>query len=195
MPDEPINSAAAPLLGFCAYSGTGKTTLIKQVIPLLNNQGLKVAVIKHAHHDFDLDQPGKDSYELRKSGANQTIICSHTRMAWISEFETPAEEPSLTDIVGRFKADDVDLILVEGYKTENIPKIELHRKALGKPLMFKDDDTVIALACDQCQHHDHPITCLDINEPREVADFIVGLINAGKLVSEAGEDAITAVQA
>ena len=180
------------LIGFCAYSGTGKTTLIKQIIPLLKNHGLRVAVIKHAHHDFDLDQPGKDSYELRKSGADKTIICSHTRMAQITEFEKPLDEPSLDDIVGQFQPGDYDLILVEGYKNAKIPKIELHRKALGKPLMFKDDDTIIALACDQCQHHDHPITCLNINEPQEVADFIVGLLNTEKLVSEAGEGAITA---
>ncbi len=195
MPDNQPITSAIPLLGFCAYSGTGKTTLIKQIIPLLKNHGLQVAVIKHAHHDFDLDQPGKDSYELRKAGADKTIICSHTRMVQITEFEKPLDEPSLEDIVSQFRAGDYDLILVEGYKTAKIPKIELHRQALGKPLMFNDDDTIIALACDQCQDHDHPITCLNISEPQEVADFIVGLLTTEKLVAEAGEDAITAVQA
>ena len=195
MPDNQPIISAIPLLGFCAYSGTGKTTLIKQIIPLLKNHGLRVAVIKHAHHDFDLDQPGKDSYELRKSGADKTIICSHTRMAQITEFEKPMDEPSLDDIVGQFKAGDYDLILVEGYKTAKIPKIELHRQALGKPLMFNDDDTIIALACDQCQDLDQPITCLNISEPQQVADFIVGLLTTEKLVAEAGEDAITAVPA
>ena len=87
------------------------------------------------------------------------------------------------------------MILVEGYKTAKIPKIELHRKALGKPLMYKDDDTIIALACDQCEEQDHPITCLNISEPQQVADFIVGLLTTEKLVAEAGEDAITAVSA
>ena len=166
-----------PLLGVCAYSGTGKTTLLTQLIPLLKDRGLRIAVIKHAHHHFDLDQPGKDSYELRKSGADQTVICTHSRMAWISEFDEPAKEPSLAQIVEQFRPDSVDLILVEGYKTEKIPKIELHRQALKKPLMFPEDDSVIALACDHCEGSDFPLTCLDINSPQAVADFIYGLIN------------------
>ena len=90
---------SVPILGFSAYSGTGKTTLLRQVIPLLKARGLRVSVIKHAHHDFDLDFPGKDSYELRKAGAEQTVICTTTRMALVTEFNHPAEEPSLQQII------------------------------------------------------------------------------------------------
>ena len=85
-------NSSIPMLGFSAYSGTGKTTLLRQVIPILKAKGLRIAVIKHAHHDFDLDMPGKDSYELRKAGADETIICTMTRMARISEFENPQQE-------------------------------------------------------------------------------------------------------
>lgn len=195
MPDRPPIASPVPLIGFCAYSGTGKTTLIKQLIPLLKQHGLRLAVIKHAHHDFDLDQPGKDSYELRKSGANQTVICTHTRMAWISEFDSPQDEPSLADIIGRIDGDSVDLVLVEGYKMEKIPKIELHRLALGKPLMYRDDDSVIALACDHCADEGHPLTCLDINKPGEVANFIVGLLSTEHKVSETGGVTVAEVSA
>ncbi len=187
MPETTAITSSIPYIGFCAYSGTGKTTLIKQLIPLLKQQGLRLAVIKHAHHEFDLDQPGKDSYELRKSGADQTVICTHTRMAWISEFDTPMDEPPLASIINRVDPDSVDLILVEGYKMENIPKIELHREALGKPFLYRDDDRVIALALDDGNTDDHAITCLDLNKPQEVADFIVGLINAQQLVTESAD--------
>ncbi len=186
MPEQTAITSSIPLIGFCAYSGTGKTTLIKQLIPLLKQTGLRLAVIKHAHHEFDLDQPGKDSYELRKSGADQTVICTHTRMAWITEFDTPMDEPPLASIINRVDPKQVDLILVEGYKMENIPKIELHRKALGKPLMYRDDERVIALACDHCDGEDHAVTCLDLNQPQQVADFIVGLIQAQQQVNKSG---------
>ncbi len=117
-----------PVVGFSAYSGTGKTTLLTGVIPQLKSRGLKVAVIKHAHHHFDLDQPGKDSYELRKSGADQTVICTHTRMAIISEFEQPEDEPGLEEIIESLNPAKADLVLVEGYKYLKFAKIELHRE-------------------------------------------------------------------
>ena len=105
-----------PMVGFSAWSGTGKTTMLRQVIPQLKAKGLRVAVIKHAHHHFDLDRPGKDSYELRKSGADHTIICTTTRMAAITEFASPEQEPTLEQIVAGLDTSQYDILLVEGYK-------------------------------------------------------------------------------
>ncbi len=161
-----------PVIGISAYSGTGKTTLLTRVIPQLKSRGLKVAVIKHAHHHFDLDQPGKDSYELRKAGANQTVICTHTRMAMISEFDEPEEEPALAQIIESLNPAKADLVLVEGYKQLEFAKIELHRKVLGKPYLYPHDPTIIAIACDATPSHPTTIPVLDINNPEEIADFI-----------------------
>ncbi len=167
-----MTSSNLPMIGFSAYSGTGKTTLIKQVIPLLKAKGLRIAVIKHAHHHFDLDQPGKDSYELRKSGAAHTIICTATRMAAISEFASPDEEPSLQEIVNTLDKSKFDILLVEGYKHLAFAKIELHRASVGKPYLHPQDPTIIALACDNAPPETLSIPLLDINSPQEIARFI-----------------------
>jgi molybdopterin-guanine dinucleotide biosynthesis protein B len=161
-----------PIIGLSAYSGTGKTTLLKQLIPLLKSKGLKIAVIKHAHHHFDLDRPGKDSYELRKSGAAHTIICTTTRMAAISEFDSPDEEPSLQAIVDTLDARKFDILLVEGYKHLAFAKIELHRAAMNKPYLYPEDPSIIALARDVAPSETLPIPLLDINCPEEIAEFI-----------------------
>ena len=165
-------SSDTPILGFSAWSGTGKTTLLRSLIPLLKARGLRVSVIKHAHHHFDLDQPGKDSFELRKAGAAQTVICTSTRMALITEFEHPGDEPDLQQIVASLDHDRVDLILVEGYKDVRFPKIELHREALGKPHMYPADDAIIALACDADPVDAISIPRLDINDIESIARFI-----------------------
>lgn len=161
-----------PVVGFSAYSGTGKTTLLTGVIPQLKSRGLKIAVIKHAHHHFDLDQPGKDSYELRKSGADQTVICTHTRMVIISEFEQPEDEPGLEEILESINPVNADLVLVEGYKNLKFAKIELHREALGKPYLYPDDPAIIAIACDTPPSQATTIPILDINDPEQIATFI-----------------------
>ena len=160
-----------PVLGFAAYSGTGKTTLLVKLIPLLKEQGIRVALIKHAHHDFDLDFPGKDSYELRKAGANQTVICTMTRMAMVTEFERPSEEPDLEQIVASLDPGRADIVLVEGYKDIRFPKIELHRAALRKPYLYPHDDSVIAIACDE-PPVGVSIPVLDINDIDSIASFI-----------------------
>ncbi len=165
-------TSSIPILGFSAYSGTGKTTLLRQIIPALRQRGLRVSVIKHAHHDFDLDFPGKDSYELRKSGASQTVICTTTRMAMITEFNDPSEEPDLQQIVDSFDSSRADIILVEGYKDIRFPKIELHRAALRKPYLYQNDDSVIAIACDADLPADTTIEVLDINDIDAIARFI-----------------------
>ena len=161
-----------PILGFSAWSGTGKTTLLRQLIPALKARDLRVSVIKHAHHHFDLDFPGKDSYELRKAGAAQTVICTTTRMAMITEFDQPAEEPDLRQIIATLDRGRVDMILVEGYKDTRFPKIELHRSELGKPYLYGDDDSIIALACNAEPPEGIAIPVLDINDIEAIAAFI-----------------------
>jgi len=161
-----------PILGFSAWSGTGKTTLLRQLIPALKARGLRVSVIKHAHHHFDLDFPGKDSYELRKAGADQTVICTTSRMAMITEFDAPEDEPDLQQIIASLDTERVDMILVEGYKDIKFPKIELHRAELGKPYLYTDDDSIIALACDDKPPAGIRIPQLDINDIEAMADFI-----------------------
>jgi molybdopterin-guanine dinucleotide biosynthesis protein MobB len=165
-------TSTIPILGFSAYSGTGKTTLLRQIIPALKQRGLRVSVIKHAHHDFDLDFPGKDSYELRKSGADQTVICTMTRMAMITEFAHPDEEPDLQQIIASLDSSRADIVLVEGYKDIRFPKIELHRAALRKPYLYQHDDSVIAIACDAQPPAGISIPVLDINDIAAIARFI-----------------------
>ena len=161
-----------PAVGISAFSGTGKTTLLAALIPRLKAMGLKIGVLKHAHHDFDLDQPGKDSYQLRKAGASETIICTYTRMARISEFDQPADEPSLPDLVAAIDPARVDLLLIEGYKHLKFPKIELHRPDLGHPLLCNDDDSIIAIACDADFERPRGIPVLDLNNADAIAAFI-----------------------
>jgi len=165
-------TSSIPILGFSAYSGTGKTTLLRQIIPALKQRGLRVSVIKHAHHDFDLDFPGKDSYELRKSGADQTVICTMTRMAMITEFAKPGDEPDLEQLVASLDSSRADIVLVEGYKDIRFPKIELHRAALRKPYLYQNDDSVIAIACDTQPPAGIAIPVLDINDIEGIARFI-----------------------
>lgn len=163
-----------PLLGFCAFSGAGKTTLLKQLLPLLQDAGRRVGVVKHAHHDFEIDYPGKDSYELRKAGAEQMVVASRKRMAWVREFDDNRPEPSLQEALKSLSTASLDLVLVEGFKTEHIPKIEVHRTDLGKPLLFPDDSDIIAIATDAkpgALATDLPQ--LNLNRPAEVAEFIL----------------------
>ncbi|MGY6037853.1 molybdopterin-guanine dinucleotide biosynthesis protein B [Aeromonas sp. AE23HZ002T15] len=135
-----------PLLGFVAWSGTGKTTLLEQLIPRLRERGLRLGVLKHTHHQFDMDKPGKDSYRLRQAGASQVMAASSLRHALIRE--TPDGEPPFAELLASFDWSRLDLLLIEGFKHEHFPKIELHRAAIGRPLMFPTDPDVIALVSD-----------------------------------------------
>jgi molybdopterin-guanine dinucleotide biosynthesis protein MobB len=159
------------VLGFAAFSGTGKTTLLVKLIPLLTARGIRTALVKHAHHDFDIDIPGKDSYELRKAGARQVLVASSQRRALITE--TPgASDPDLETLVAGLDHDSIDLVLVEGFRHVPFPRIELHRDALGNPLLFSEDASIIAVAAD----HDldsGELPVLDINDPEAIADFIL----------------------
>jgi len=159
-----------PVIGFCAYSGTGKTTLLKKVIPLLRAQNLRVAVIKHAHHDFEIDHPGKDSIELRQAGAGQVLVSSKNRKAIIVEMEDDQPEPTLPELVNDLDHSNLDLILIEGFKREAYHKIELHRASLNKPMLYKKDPNIIAIATDHV--HSSHLPVLDINQPGQIVEFI-----------------------
>ena len=159
-----------PVLGLSAYSGTGKTTLLRKLIPLLRAEGVRVAVIKHAHHDFDIDTPGKDSYELRKAGADQVLIASDNRRALITE-TVPAREPELAELVKSIDLTQVDLVMVEGFRHLQFNKIELHRSSLGTPLIFPEDGSIIAIASDEPVDAGDLVQ-LDINSPQQVTLFI-----------------------
>jgi molybdenum cofactor guanylyltransferase/molybdopterin-guanine dinucleotide biosynthesis protein MobB len=169
---SPTVKAPLPMLGFSAFSGTGKTTLLTQLLPELNQRGLRVAVIKHAHHNFDIDKPGKDSYEIREAGAQQMLIASSRMMALMEKQRHDDADPVLAELLPRLDCSKLDLILVEGFKHEAIPKIELHRPSLGKPLLFKDDPNIIAIASDEALPDIGELTALDINNIPAIADFI-----------------------
>ncbi|WP_435928413.1 molybdopterin-guanine dinucleotide biosynthesis protein MobB [Dryocola sp. BD613] len=160
-----------PLLAFAAWSGTGKTTLLKQLIPLLIERGIRPGLIKHTHHDMDVDKPGKDSYELRKAGAAQTMVVSQKR--WALMTETPEEpELDLHRLASRMDATTLDLILVEGFKHENVPNILLYREGVSHSFdALEIDNQVIAIASD-ARIKAQKIPVLDINSPNEIADFI-----------------------
>lgn len=133
------------IIGLAGWSGSGKTTLLAKLIPVLNARGLKVSTIKHAHHNFDLDKPGKDSYVHREAGATEVFISSARRWAQLHEL-ADEEELHLRDIIGRMSP--VDLVIVEGFKRETHPKIEIYRAAVGKPLLQPSDDWIVAIASD-----------------------------------------------
>jgi len=164
-------TASLPVLGFAAWSGTGKTTLLRGLIPALQARGMRVAVIKHAHHDFDIDKPGKDSYELRKAGADQVLVASSRRWALVTEVR-PEREPVLEDLVGRLDAESCDLILVEGFRHLAFPKIELHRPSLGRPLLFPEDPSIIAVAADAPLGRETALPRLDLNDIDAIAEFV-----------------------
>ncbi|PMH46546.1 bifunctional molybdopterin-guanine dinucleotide biosynthesis protein MobB/molybdopterin molybdotransferase MoeA [Vibrio sp. 10N.286.49.B3] len=158
-----------PLLGFAAYSGTGKTTLLEVLLPKLTQAGLRVGVLKHAHHNFDVDKPGKDSYRLRKAGASQMLISSRNRHALMTE--TPEQEADFGYLLTRFDAQALDLILVEGCKNIAFPKIELHRESVGKPWLYDNDDNIIAIAADTTVASHLPQ--MSINDIDAIAQFVI----------------------
>ncbi|WP_455426313.1 molybdopterin-guanine dinucleotide biosynthesis protein MobB [Dryocola sp. LX212] len=165
-----------PLLAFAAWSGTGKTTLLKLLISLLNKKGIRPGLIKHTHHDVDVDRPGKDSYELRKAGAAQTIVANQNR--WALMTETPEqEELDLCRLASRMDSTSLDVILVEGFKHEAIPKILLYRAQVGRGLdELLIDSNVIAIASD-IAIPETELPVLNINSPEEIADFVAEWLN------------------
>ncbi|MGE0080223.1 MAG: molybdopterin-guanine dinucleotide biosynthesis protein B [Thiohalomonadaceae bacterium] len=163
----------ACVIGFAAWSGTGKTTLLEAVVARLRARGLRLAVIKHAHHDFDIDHPGKDSHRLRQAGAQQVMVASRRRWALITEHDDDRPEPRLAELLPQLDASGLDFVLVEGFKHEPIPKIELHRPALGKPRLYPDDPQVIAIAADGPLAAAPNLPVLDLNDADAVCDFLI----------------------
>lgn len=159
------------VFGFAGYSGSGKTTLIEQLIPRFVMGGLRVSLIKHAHHLFDIDKPGKDSYRHREAGASEVLITSDQR--WVLMHELRDEpEPSLHEQLGRFSP--CDIVLVEGYKHAAIPKLEVYRPALGRELLHPNDPDIVAVASDASVATTLPR--LDLNDPDAIAEFILGYL-------------------
>ena len=157
------------IFGLAGWSGSGKTTLIVNLIPELIGRGLTVSTIKHAHHDFDIDRPGKDSYEHRQAGASEVIISASKRWALMHEVQNEGE-PSLDELIARMTP--VDLLLVEGFKWHAHPKLEIHRPEIGKPLLLNDDPEIIAIASD-CKLANLSVPVFELNDIIGIADFIV----------------------
>jgi len=174
------HSFTIPLVGFVAFSGTGKTTLLKQLIPLFKARGLRLALIKHTHHTFDVDTPGKDSYELRHAGADQVMVASRHRWALMVETPQQTDDPQLEVLLSHLNSDALDLVLVEGFRHAPIPKIELHRPVLQHPLLFPDDVNIIAIASDAPLSVKTHLPVLDLNNPAAITDFILAFVDSAE---------------
>ena len=155
------------IFGISGYSNSGKTTLIERLVPLFAVGGLRVSLIKHAHHGFDVDHPGKDSYRHRHAGCGEVLVTSSVRWALMHELRG-APEPTLQDLVKRITP--CDLLLIEGYKREPIPKLEVYRSTLGEPLMFPQDPRIIAIASDR--KVDTALPQFSIDDVQAIAAFI-----------------------
>ena len=156
------------IIGLAGWSGSGKTTLVTKLVPCLIGRGLRVSTLKHAHHGFDLDQPGKDSFMHRAAGATEVIVSSAKRFAILHELRDEAEW-DLPALVA--KMSPVDLVLVEGYKRDPFPKLEIHRAANGKPLLHPQDPHIVAVAAD-VPLPDAAVPVIDLNDVEAIADFL-----------------------
>ena len=160
------------VIGFSGYSGSGKTTLVEQLIARLRLAGQRVSVVKHAHHAFDIDHAGKDSWRHRQAGAFEVVIASNRRLAKIREFEVPVE-PTVHQLIAELY--DCDWVLVEGFKHADLLKIEVWRADMGKPVQYPDDPYVVAICSDSAGTLPFPtgLPLLDLNDPDAVATFLL----------------------
>ena len=167
------------LIGLAGWSGSGKTTLLTALIPALIRRGRTVSTVKHAHHAFDVDKPGKDSYLHREAGAHEVLISSQNRWALMHEHRG-APEPNLQELVTHLAP--VDLVLVEGFKREGHPKIEIHRAEVGKPVLYPDDPQMVAIASDPVLA-DAPIPHVSLSDIDAIADLVERhAVEPGKIV-------------
>jgi molybdopterin-guanine dinucleotide biosynthesis adapter protein len=157
------------LIGLAGWSGSGKTTLMTKLIPALTGRGLRVSTIKHAHHAFDIDQPGKDSWLHRQAGATEVLVASANRFALIHELRG-ASEPSLAELVSRLAP--ADIVMVEGFRHGAHPKIEIYRPELGKPPLHHDDPMIVAVAAPEPMD-ELSLPWLPLDDPEAIADFIL----------------------
>lgn len=156
------------LIGLAGWSGAGKTTLVKRLVPCLAGRGIAVSTVKHAHHGFDVDRPGKDSYEHRQAGAQQVLVSSARRWALMTELRD-APEPDLRFLLSRLSP--VDLVIVEGFKRDPHPKLEIHRAENGKPWLHPEDPAIRAIASDLRPPADLPWVPLD--DTAGIADLVL----------------------
>jgi molybdopterin-guanine dinucleotide biosynthesis protein B len=161
------------VVGFAGFSGSGKTTLVERLIPALRHKGLRVSVVKHAHHRFDIDHEGKDTYRHREAGAFEVVVASDQRLALMREFEV-ARRPTVHQLLAELY-EGVDWVLVEGFKDSDLPKIEVWRAATGKPARYLEDDFITAIATDSPVQLPTPtqLPVLDLNDPDAVVDWLV----------------------
>ena len=163
-----------PVIGFAAFSGTGKTTLLEKLLPFLTHTGLRVGMVKASHHDVDPDQPGKDSYRLRQAGTHQLVLSTPHRSICFTEYRPPVEQ-DLEEQLRLLDLERLDLVIVEGFREAAIPKIELHRQEYHKPFLFERDAHIIALAWDGNPGIKIPdsLPLLDIDNPAQIANFLL----------------------
>ena len=164
---DAMTGPPAALFGLAGWSGSGKTTLAEQLITAWTAQGLDVATIKHAHHEFEADTPGKDSWRHRKAGARQVLVSSAIRSAHFVEHDT--SQPDLAQLLDQLFP--CDLVLIEGFKREAVPKLEIFRSEVGKPHLYTEDNQIIAVASDSAVP-DCPLPVLDLNDVLAIADFV-----------------------
>ncbi len=158
------------IFGLVGWSGSGKTTLVAKLVPELIGRGYSVSTMKHTHHNFDIDRKGKDSYEHRVAGATEVLLTGAKRWALLHE-NRDAPEPSIDDLLARME--DVDLVLIEGFKSHGHLKMEIHRPEVGKPLLCSDDPTIVAVASD-ADLADVDLPVIDLEDVKAIADFIIG---------------------
>jgi molybdopterin-guanine dinucleotide biosynthesis adapter protein len=163
-----ITVMSTRIVGLAGWSGSGKTTLITRVIPVLAGRGLKIATVKHAHHEFDVDRPGKDSWLHRAAGASEVLVASSRRWALIHELRGEPEPP-LEDLLA--KLSPADLIIVEGFKRQAHPKLEVYRAVVGKPFLHPDDNCIVAIASDESLPH-APLPVLSLDDIEGIANVL-----------------------
>ncbi|MBO6866023.1 molybdopterin guanine dinucleotide biosynthesis accessory protein MobB [Thalassococcus halodurans] len=157
------------IYGVTGWKNAGKTGLMERLVTEITARGFSVSTVKHAHHSFDVDHPGRDSYRHREAGAREVLLSSRNRVALMQELRDQ-DEPSLDDLLKRLSP--VDLVLIEGYKRDRHPKVEAHRQEPGNPLIAPDDPTIRAVASDTPLELDRPV--FDLNDTKAIADFILG---------------------